>query len=116
MEEGWGFEIYHKYELIADVYMDNINRTVRLNQYSKYKHLRMFMKDEITVDEVLDWIEERCFPKTRANCKEILSMLGLEVYDAIDIAKATHGLLMDDYIWIKWLGEDITYDEIKIRE
>lgn len=115
-ENGWGFQIYSKNELIADVYIDTRTMKVDLKQYSKYNHLRMFLNDEITVEEVLDWLQDRCFPETRANCKELLKMLGLKTYDVIDITKITHGLMMDDYIWIKWLGEDISYDQIKIRD
>ena len=58
-------------------------------------------------------LEERCFPRTRGNAKEVLKSLGLDTYNVYEIVKRTHGAMFDDTYWFKFEGEDLTYKELK---
>lgn len=60
-------------------------------------------------------LETRCFPRNRVNAKEILSKMGLENYDILGIIKFTHGVKTDDFVWIKFDGEDLTFKDVRIR-
>lgn len=107
------FWIMNKDRVICKVNIDGLN--VELIQYSTDIVDRQFRSDSPSIEDVYDWIEDRCFPSSRDNKKEILDSLNLNLYEPLEIVKNTHGLLQDDYIWIKWEGEDIEYDDIKIR-
>ena len=88
-----------------------------VNVYTEKSVYRQFPTDTPTNDEVLDWLEDRCFPRTRANKKEILDAMGLEEYDVLDIVKYTHGLMWEDYLWVRFPGEEnIKFDDIKLRD
>ena len=62
------------------------------------------------------FIVERMIPRTRYDVEQLLSKLGLYEYDVESILKATHGLNSDDYYWFRFEGENITYDDIKVRK
>lgn len=50
------------------------------------------------------FLEQRCFPKSRANIKEILKNLDVPYYDPLLIIEKTQGRMAEDYQWI-----DIVY-------
>lgn len=91
-------------------------REVKLEKYSHKLSDKQFPTDTPTIKEIYAWIEERCFPESRANKKELLTAMGLFQYEPLEIIKKTHGLLHEDYNWILWEGEDIHYEAIKIRD
>lgn len=108
------FYIMNKDEPLYRVQVDKLN--VKLTSYNTNPIYKQFPTSTPTANDVLDWLEDRCFPKERANRDEVLENMGLTVYDPLSIISVTHGLVWDDYIWIKWEGEDIDYDSIKIRD
>jgi hypothetical protein len=67
-----------------------------------------------SVFTVLKWVEDRVFPRERTDCDTLLKELGLDRYDAWDIAKKTRGTLMTDYFWLK-IHDDDTYEKCSIR-
>ena len=54
-----------------------------------------------TWDDFLEFIEERCFPRTRDNLKLILKDLELDFYDPLSIIEKTKGCMGEDMQWIK---------------
>lgn len=111
------FEVYNKYDLCATV-------EVRDNEVVKYEpvpgtfflHLPFPRGKKPTIADVYDFFEDRSFPKTRVNIEGILKSMGLDHYDPIAMCKVNHGLCWDDYTWVRFEGEDITYDDIKVRD
>lgn len=92
-------------------------KEVKVEQYDDFYLRRPFgNKKNITIDDVLEYFEERCFPRERLDCDELLEGLGLSYYDPIEIVRKTHGLLRDDYEWVRFKGESLKYDDIKIRD
>ncbi len=76
------------------------------------------VRTEAEVDrEYLESVfEDRCFPRERANCNDILRRLGLDCYEPELICRKTHGQQFDDFCWIQFADEpQVTYDEIKLR-
>ena len=41
--------------------------------------------------------------------------MGLDYYDAYEICKITHGVLFDDFHWMKFDGEYIKWKDVGIR-
>lgn len=107
------FDIMMKDEVIAHVKYDSTG--VIIKQFVDFP-FKQFYDDNISKEELLEWVEERCFPRTRHNAQELLEYLGLEFYDPWAIIEKTHGLIIEDYYWIRFKGEDLNYDDIKIRD
>lgn len=47
------------------------------------------------------FLEDRCFPRERGNCKSILRSMGLTDYDPLQIIEKTQGRMAEDKQWIK---------------
>lgn len=71
---------------------------------------------DLTADSLNHFFESRCFPRTRANAKEILKQLGLSYYTPLGIVRKTYGLQLDDFYWIRFKGEEVQWDSIKLRD
>lgn len=110
------FSIYMKDSLMADVLFDRDSNKLEIVQYSDNIHLRPFYSDKPSLDELVSWINNRCFPETRANKDQLLDDLGLKVYSPLAIIKKTHGLQHEDYYWVRFKGEELNYSDIKIRD
>ena len=54
-----------------------------------------------TWDDFLEFLEERCFPRTRDNLKLILMDLELDFYDPFYIIEKTNGRMGEDMQWLK---------------
>ena len=109
MKPRLDFEIYNKEELLAHVQV--VGNEVIIKQYTEHPIYKQFKQEPVTLSDVADWLESRCFPENRFNKQEVLRSIGLEYYSPIAIVKRTHGLLHEDYIWIKFKGENITLRE-----
>lgn len=48
------------------------------------------------------FLQERCFPATRGNAKEILEELQLTAYDPLQIVEKTRGRTAEDDMWLKF--------------
>lgn len=67
-----------------------------------------------TWDNIMSFFKLRVFPKERCGAEELLDELGLDRYDAWDIAKKTRGTLMTDPWWMKIKDTD-TYETHSLR-
>ncbi len=82
------------------VYMDN---SVKVENFTDIFIRRAFgNRTNITYYDVEHLLEERCFPRTRDNCKELLKSGGIDFYDPLTIARKTEGRMSDDNFWLRF--------------
>lgn len=78
--------------------------------------LRPFcFKESYSVKDIEEFLEDRCIPRTRSNIDEWLKYNGFSHYSPLAIVRKTHGVMWEDFIWIRFEGEDLTYEDIRIR-
>ena len=65
-----------------------------------------------TSESLKEYIDYRAVPKARVNCMEILNNWGLSVWDAFDQFYVTRGRHCGDPQTVKFVGEDITLEEV----
>lgn len=70
-------------------------------------------KSRLSRAELKDFLAWRCFPETRWNKKELLRLGGLSFYDPYQIVQKTHGVMVDDCYWIRFDGENLTWEDVK---
>lgn len=111
------FDILNKEQLIMRVYWDTETKEIHSQWMSKphIKIPRSIYPENITWKNINAWLETRTVPRTRYDIEDILRKFGLKEYNAYAMCKKSHALSMSDYIWIRFEGEDINYDNIKIR-
>ena len=105
---------YHKDELCTVIKCSG-RKVSFVNYTDDYVNKAFGNQTSVTYDEFEHFLESRCFPRTRANAKDILNYLGLDFYYPLSICMKTHGVLYDDFSWIKFEGENITWKDVKIR-
>ncbi|MEK3688301.1 hypothetical protein [Paenibacillus sp. FSL R10-2736] len=111
------FEVLEHDRVIAKVKLDYINQTVDVWQDDKVEPVFLPFpgKAKVSVGDVLDYFESRCVPRTRHHIDKILQSLGLQEYVRTDIVKKTHGVLYDDYVWIRFSGEELKCADVHPR-
>ena len=64
----------------------------------------------------MNYLEKRCFPRTRIGVEELLKDYGLKFYDPLQICRKSHGRSMTNYMWLKFTDEpDLTFEQIRLR-
>lgn len=83
--------------------LDFLNRQVYIeNKTDDILHRAFGVNTEPKWQDFEEFLSERCFPKTRGNCKQILEELGLTDYDPLQIVERTRGRMADDDMWFRF--------------
>lgn len=86
---------------IIDV--DFINEKIAIrNRTSDILHRAFGAVENPTWKQFEEFLLDRCYPATRGNIKSILKKLGIDSYDALQIAEKTNGRTADDDMWLKF--------------
>jgi len=114
--QEYKFSTYWKNEHTSDVVVSADRKTVKYIKYVSEVPKVPYLFDNPSVEQIYDFLETRCMPKGRTQMEEYLSSLGLEEYNPWEIVKHTHAVMWEDYLWIKFPDEDVTWDEAKVRD
>jgi len=111
------FKYMWKDQCTADVIVDVASNKITVVNHSDDWLKRPFGEnDNPTMQDLEAFFESRCFPRERANAKELLGDLELHTYDPLDIIMRTRGRQWDDFNWILFEGDGVTYEDIKLRD
>lgn len=108
---GLHLEYLHKDRLIAEIIIEN-NEIYFINYTDDVIEKPFGNMTTIGFKEFKRFLAFRCFPDGRWNLNELLPYIG-GIYDFLSIIRVTHGVLSDDYFWIRFKGQDIKWDDIK---
>lgn len=82
--------------------VDERRQIIKIQNYTKDKMSRAFgIKENPTFEEYEEFLESRCFPKTRDKLKLELKRLDLPFYDPFSIIEKTEGRMAEDNFYIK---------------
>ena len=85
---------------IMDV--DEMNRKVTIRNYIDNPLFRAFGRNtEPSYEEYEEFLESRCFPRTRDKMKLQLKALDLPFYDPVMIIEKTEGRMAEDDFWVR---------------
>lgn len=85
----------------TEIYVDFKDEEVYIVNYTEDILYRAFgCNENPTWQDFLDFLESRCFPKTRDKMKWILRELELPCYDPLLIIEKTKGRMAEDHQWI----------------
>lgn len=100
-------EFYNLDKLSTVIHVDYKKQTVAITNYTDDLTERAFgIKENPSFQDYEDFLESRCFPRTRNHLKWILQDLGLEYYDPLSIIQKTSGVMAEDHMWLKIIQED----------
>lgn len=82
--------------------VDEMERKVKIQNFVKNPLFRAFgVNTEPEYSDYEDFLESRCFPKTRDKMKIELKRLDLPFYDPVMIIEKTEGRMAEDDFWIR---------------
>lgn len=86
----------------TQILVDFIHEKIEIKNTTDKIMLRAFgININPTWEEFMEFLEERCFPRTRDNLKLILQDLDLDFYDPLYIIEKTQGRMGEDMQWLK---------------
>ncbi len=86
----------------TDIYIDFLNKKIKIfNKTDDIIHRAFGVVEEPSWEDFEYFLEDRCFSRTRANCKDILKYLGIDSYDPLQIVEKTKGKCWGDDMWIR---------------
>lgn len=71
------------------------------NETDDVLHRAFGVKVRPTWEDFEEFLESRCFPRTREGLRMILKELGLDDYDPLAIVEKTQGRMAEDFQWLK---------------
>lgn len=114
--EAYCFETYWKNKKTSEVMVSADRRSVKYTRFTNAIPQVPYLFDNPTVEQIYEFLESRCMPKGRKQLDEYLRYLGLEEYNPWEIVKITHGVMWEDFLWLKFPDEEVTWDEVKLRD
>ncbi len=103
-EKAYPLRLWYMYQNTACTIID-VNeplRKVKIFNFTGNLFFRAFGKvEEPTFEMYEEFLESRCFPRTRDKMKLQLEQLNLPFYDPILIIEKTQGRMADDMFWIR---------------
>ena len=81
--------------------VNELKREVIVRNYTDHVIFRAFgVEEEPSYEQYLEFLESRCFPRSRDKMKLILKDLDLPFYDPFMIIEKTEGRMAEDDFWI----------------
>ncbi|MBE7064327.1 MAG: helix-turn-helix domain-containing protein [Ruminococcaceae bacterium] len=92
----------HRQKVCSIIDVDEMRRQVVVTNYAEHIMFRAFGAVENPSFEMYtEFLESRCFPRTRDKMKLILQDLDLPFYDPFMIIEKTEGRMAEDDFWIR---------------
>lgn len=109
------YEILYKDTVVKEVLLSKNKKEILSINKSKELILDPF-KNEPSVFDFYTFLKSRCYEDDRDNLDEILKQANLSSNNPYEFVKASHGVTWEDYFWIRFKNENITWEEVKVRE
>lgn len=92
----------YKQRICTLIDVDDVKRIVRIRNYHDNLMFTAFGANKTPdYDDYMEFLESRCFPRTRDKMKLVLNELGIPFYDPYMIVEKTQGRMQEDDFWIK---------------
>ena len=107
------FSVYWENEKTADV--DVQTSRVYIKRYILHPVKQIFCKDEMTRYELGVILKSRCWDEHRDGLKSYLDKMGLDEFNPYKICRYTHGVMFQDKTWFLFEGENLTWDDVRVK-
>ncbi len=92
----------HENTICTMIDVDEMNREVSIKNYTDNLMFRAFGAiQQPSFEMYSEFLESRCFPKTRDKLKLVLQDLNLPFYDPFMIIEKTEGRMAEDDFWLQ---------------
>ena len=111
--ENFSLEVWCKNILTAMLHSEGKNLYVVSTENNPIK--RLFPNMTLSRYQASEVLKMRCWDPGRPDIRELLAACGLTKYVPLDIVRKTHGVSYNDFLWIKFPGEDLRAEDVLVR-
>ena len=95
-------EFFNGDTLCTKICADYTEQNLAVENYTENLVKTAFGKNEVpTWQDFVNFLEERCIPRSRSGLREYLEAINVEEYDPLEIIKKTQGRMAEDDQWIR---------------
>ena len=96
-------DFMYKQKVCTEIYVDFENKQIKIiNRTNDIMKKAFGVKENPTWEDFESFLEERCFPNSRALKKTILQRIGVDSYDPLQILELNKGRTADDNQYINF--------------
>ncbi|MFR0757462.1 MAG: hypothetical protein ACLSHV_13140 [Hominisplanchenecus sp.] len=110
----YDFSVLFKDELVADVHINTEKNESSIKRYLLGPK-QPFMCDRQDIFYISGFLESRCFENARPDLKKILAAHGMTENNPYEWNRRTHGVMFNDFWWLRFPGEKLTWDDVNVR-
>lgn len=111
--EDFSLEVWWKNRLTAKVHSEGTKVYVESTEKNPMK--RLFPNMTLSRYQASEVLKMRCWDPGRPDIRELLAACGLTKYVPLDIVRKTHGVSYNDFLWIKFPGENLRAEDVLVR-
>ena len=111
--EDFSLEVWWKNRLTAKVHSKGTKVYVESTEKNPMK--RLFPNMTLSRYQASEVLKMRCWDPGRPDIRELLAACGLTKYVPLDIVRKTHGVSYNDFLWIKFPGENLRAEDVLVR-
>ena len=115
-KRDYDFTVLYKNEEVTKVHVSADHKEVSINKLIPDGIKQPFNGNKLDLERVYDFLKDRCFEDGCSNLECILKNVGLNSNNPWEWNRKTHGVTWEDYFWIKFDGENITWEDVKWRD
>ena len=110
------FSIMWKEKKVSDVYRDERTGEYLVLNYTDEAVKLAFAGGPVTDDRLYDYFADRCIDRARPDLADRLHEIGLDSYNPYKLVRKTHGVMWDDYQWVRFPGDKTKWEDVKLRD
>ena len=110
------FVIMYKNEKSTDVHIDDDTKQVTIVKYLDSVGKQPFLGGKVNINRIYDFLKSRCYEDCYADLNNVLEAAGMTWNNPWEWCRQSHGVTWDDFLWIKYPGEEITWEDVKVRD
>ena len=96
------YEYFDKEMLCSTILCDFTEQRLKVKNHTNQIMKTAFgVQEHPTWDDFMEFLEERCIPRSRVNVENTLAELGLQEYEPILIVEKTQGKMAEDEQWLR---------------
>lgn len=109
------YHIMHMNTPVIDIITNENNTSLTYTKFVPDSPKQPFWGENITIARFYNFLKSRCYEDSRRDLPEILAYHGLKSNNPYEWVKISHGVTYEDFFWIKFDNECITWEDVKIR-
>ena len=107
------FTVLYKDLPVAEVLISGTD--IKIKKYVSDSCIQPFGGERQDMARVYEFLESRCYENGRMDLEEILAQVGMSWNNPWEWVYLTHGVTWEDYLWIRFPGEDLQWEDVRIR-